>query len=63
MARKNAYEIQVSVLLKDCFLDSDIREELILHFKDYIDEKFRENVVGINVNKVIELTVKEDSGI
>lgn len=57
MIKRNAYEVQLTLVLKDCFDNKDIREELLLNYKDFIGKKFRKNVIGINVDAVRKLKV------
>ena len=55
MQDNNYYCINVDLLMRNCFLDDEIREGFILRFKDIIKEEYKPYINGVNVNKILKL--------
>ena len=60
MEDKNYYLVNVDLLMRNCFLDDEIREGFILRFKQIIKDEFKDYINGVNVNNIIKLVPIKD---
>lgn len=60
MEDNNYYLVNVDLLMRNCFLDEEIREGFILRFKQIIKDEFKDYINGVNVNSIVKLVpIKE----
>lgn len=60
MEDSNYYLVNCDILMRNCFLDDEIREGFILRFKQIVKDEYKDYINGVNVNKILTLSpIKE----
>ena len=60
MEDNNYYVVNCDILMRNCFLDSEVREGFILRFKEIVKDEYKPYISGVNVNNIIKLVPIDD---
>lgn len=62
MEDNNYYLVNCDILMRNCFLDDEIREGFVLRFKDIVKDEYKPYINGVNVNQIMKLVPIDDQG-
>lgn len=60
MEDNNYYVVNCDILMRNCFLDNEVREGFILRFKEIVKDEYKPYINGVNVNNIIKLVPIND---